>query len=154
MNKSVDIVQFAKDLPSRSRGRACIVLTYKYEVQNKWAAELARQTNFKHLDLLEHFTRNSDLCKNLFKFQVSMFFQFLTNYSKHPMLIVSNIEFLKATWSGQENSIDEFTSRVENWATNPALLFVVQHDERIVNRDFRRFPQYRFVINQNETLKL
>ena len=154
MNNPVDIVQFVNDLPTRRRGRACIVLTHKFEVQKEWAAELARQTNFQHLDLLEHFTQNSNVIKKIVEFHVSMLFEFLTNFCEDSVLIVSNIEFLKATWSGQIKSVDEFTNRVENWARNPALLFVIQHDERIVNRNYRRFPQYRFVVDQNETLDL
>ena len=45
MSDPVNIVQLVRDLPSRPRGRACIVLTHEYEGQKEWAAELARQTS-------------------------------------------------------------------------------------------------------------
>ena len=54
MSNPVNIVQLVNSLPSRPRGKACIVLTHEYEGQKEWAMELARQTDSEHLDLLEY----------------------------------------------------------------------------------------------------
>ena len=70
------------------------------------------------------------------------------------MLIVSGMEFLKATWSGQSNAVEEFASRVETWDQKPCLLFVLQYDKSIEAREFRRFPQYISVVDQKDTLAL
>jgi len=170
MSDPVNMVQLVRDMPSRSRGRACIVLTHEYEGQKEWAAELARQTDSEHLDLLDLFTENTDLSSNIGRFSVPALFDFLKTVNKQPqsssfiihhseldpapVLIVSGIEFLKATWSGQANSIEQFTSHVETWNQKPCLLFVLQYDKIIATRKFRRYRQYTFVVDQRETIKL
>jgi hypothetical protein len=70
------------------------------------------------------------------------------------VLIVSGIEFLKATWSGQSNVGEQFASHVETWDQKPCLLFVLQYDKIIATREYRRFRQYTFVVDQKETIKL
>ena len=154
MNDPVNMVQLVRDLPSRPRGRACIVLTHEYEGQKEWAAELARQTDSEHLDLLELFAQDAKLSSKIGQFLVPNLFDFLTNHGQASVLIVSGLEFLKATWVGQSNGIEQFTSRIENWSKKPCLLFVVQHDPTIANCKFARYPQYRFVVDQKETLAL
>jgi len=64
------------------------------------------------------------------------------------------MEFLKATWSGQSNAGEEFASHVETWNNKPCLLFVLQYDKIVATRVYRRFPQYTFVVDQKETIKL
>ena len=154
MSDPVNMVQLVKSMPSRPRGRACIVLTHEYEGQKEWAAELARQTEFEHLDLLELFSEDAELSKKISQFLIPNFFEFLQRYDKAPVLIVSGIEFLKATWSGQTNSIEQFTTHVETWNQKPCLLFVLQYDKIIATREFRRYRQYTFVVDQKETLAL
>ena len=78
----------------------------------------------------------------------------MKGFDKAPVLIVSGIEFLKATWSGQTNSIEQFTTHVETWNQKPCLLFVLQYDKIIATREFRRYRQYTFVVDQKETLAL
>ena len=154
MSDPVNMVQLVRDLPSRSRGRACIVLTHEYESQKEWAADLARQTESKHIDLLELFAQDTDLSVKIGKFMIPKLFEFLKNYGKTPVLIISGLEFLKATWSGQANGIEQFTSHVETWNQKPCLLFVLQYDKIIATREFRRYRQYTFVVDQRETLAL
>ena len=154
MSDPVNMVQLVRDLPSRPRGRACIVLTHEYKGQKEWAAELARQTESEHLDLLELFAQDTDLSNKIGQFLPPNLFEFLQNRGKSPVLIVSGLEFLKATWSGQPNSIEQFTSLVETWNQKPCLLFVLQHDKIIATREFRRYRQYTFVVDQKETLAL
>ncbi len=170
MNKSVDMVKLVLNLPCRARGRACIVLTHEHEGQKEWAAELARRTDSQHLDLLALFAKDTDLGGNIARFSVSALFDFLQTANKHPqfsscgihhsesdcspVLIVSGIEFLKAAWSGQANSIEQFASNMETWNRKPCLLIVLQYDKIIATREFRRYRQHTFVIDQKETLAL
>ncbi len=154
MSDPVNMVQLVKDLPSRPRGRACIVLTHEYEGQKEWAAELARQTDSEHIDLLELFAQDTKLSSKIGQFLVPSLFDFLKGQSQAPVLIVSGIEFLKATWSGQSNVGEQFASHVETWDQKPCLLFVLQYDKIIATREYRRFRQYTFVVDQKETLAL
>jgi len=154
MSDPVNMVQLVRSLPSRPRGRACIVLTHEYEGQKEWAAELARQTDSEHLDLLELFSENANLGSKIGQFLIPNLFEFLKGYDKAPVLIVSGIEFLKATWSGQTNSVEQFTTHMETWNQKPCLLFVLQYDKTIATREFRRYRQYTFVVDQKETLAL
>lgn len=154
MNETVDMVKLVRRLPSRPRGRACIILTHDYAGQKQWAMKLAQQTDSGHVDFLEYFEQNKSLCKNIGQFLVPNFFDFLKNFNQKPVLIVSGMEFIKATWSGQTNSIEQFTAHVETWNQKPCLLFVLQYDKIIATREFRRYRQYTFVVDQKETLAL
>jgi hypothetical protein len=154
MSDPVNMVQLVRSLPSRPRGRACIVLTHEYEGQKEWAAELARQTESEHLNLLELFSEDVELSRKISQFLIPNLFEFLKGYDKAPVLIVSGIEFLKATWSGHANSVEQFASHVETWNQNPCILFVLQYDKIIATREFRRYRQYTFVVDQKETLAL
>ncbi len=154
MSDPVNMVHLVRSMPSRPRGRACIVLTHKYEGQKEWAAELARQTESGHLDLLELFSEDAELSRKISQFLIRNLFEFLKGYDKAPVLIVSGIEFLKATWSGQTNSVEQFASHVETWNQKPCILFVLQYDKIIATREFRRYRQYTFVVDQKETLAL
>lgn len=153
MSDPVNMVQLVRDMPSRPRGRACIVLTHKYEGQKGWAAELARQTESGHIDLLELFAQDADLGSKIGQFLIPNLFEFLKGYDKAPVLIVSGIEFLMATWSGQANSVEQFASHVETWDQKPCLLFVLQYDKIIATRKFTRY-KHIFVVDQKETLAL
>ncbi len=154
MSNPVDMVQLMKDLPFRPRGRACIVLTHDYRNQKKWAAKLALQTNSEHLDLLELFTQDAKLGSKIGQFLVPNLFELFKNYDKASVLVISGIEFLKATWAGQSNAVEQFSSYVETWDQKPCLLFVLQYDKIIATREYRRYRQYTFVVDQKETLAL
>lgn len=154
MSDAVNIVRLVQELPSRPRGRACFVLTHDYQGQKEWAAELARQTGSEHIDLLELFSKDKDLSQTVGHFQISKLFDFLKNRSQSSVLIVSGMEFLKAMWVGQSNAVEQFASRVETWDQKPCLLFVLQYDKIIATREYKRFRQYAFVVDQKETLAL
>jgi len=154
MNDPVNMVHLVRSLPSRPRGRACIVLTHEYDGQKEWAAELARQTDSEHIDLLELFAEDRTLGSRLGQFLIPGLFDFLKGRSRASVLIVSGIEFLKATWTGQSNVTEQFASHVETWNQSPCLLFVLQYDKTLATREFRRFRQYTFVVDQKETLAL
>jgi hypothetical protein len=154
MSEAVNMVQLVKGLPSRPRGRACVVLTHEYEGQKEWAAELARQTASEHIDLLEFFAEDETLGNQIGQFQVSRLFEFLRGRSEAAVLIVSGIEFLKATWTAQPKNVEEFASRIKTWDKSPCLLFAVQHDKTLATYDFGRRYSYAFVVDQKETLAL
>lgn len=154
MSDPTNMVQLVKDLPSRPRGRACIVITHAYEGQKEWAGELARQTDSGHIDLLELFVQDTELGGKIGQFEVSRLFEFLKGGSPAPVLIVSGMEFLKATWSGQSNAVEQFASQIKTWDKSPCLLFAVQHDKELAMYDFGRRFSYTFLIDQKETLAL
>ncbi len=154
MSDHVDMVQLVRDLPSRPRGRACIVLTHEYGGQKQWAAELARRTDSEHLNLLELFAQDAELSGKIEQFPVTSLFEFLKTYDRSPVLVISGMEFLKATWVGQSNVAEQFAGYVETWNWKPCLLFVLQYDKIIATRKYRRHRQYRFAVDQRETLAL
>ncbi len=154
MSDPVNMVQLVRDLPSRPRGRACIVLTHEYEGQKEWAAELARQTDSEHLDLLELFAQDAKLSSKIGQFLIPSLFEFLKNHGQASVLVISGMEFLKATWAGQSNVIDQFLSQLKTWDKYPSLLFVMQYDKTIASYDFGHRYQYTFVVDQKETLAL
>ena len=154
MADPVNMIQLVHSLPARSRGRACIVLTPEYKGQIEWAVELARQTRSDHIDLLTVFAEDEELSSGISQYLVPQLFSFLKSRSQSPVLIVSGIEFIKAAWAGQANSAEQFASHVENWNQKPCLLFVIQYDKLIATRKFQRHRQYRFVVDQKETLAL
>lgn len=154
MTSPVNMLKFVEALPSRQRGRAAIVFTHEHRGQKEWAAELARQTGSDHIDLLDFFFKDAALGSTVGQFSVSRLFEYLQAYRSTRVLIVSGLEFLKATWSGQASAGEQFASRVETWSQRPSLLFVLQHDRNMAARKFRRFPQYTFIVDQKETLAL
>lgn len=149
-----NIVAFVQKLPARGRGSACIILSHDFAGQKSWAAEVARQADAGHLDLLEFFAADPQLAARLRDFSVAKLFELLAGYEQKPVLIVSGLEFLKASWSGLPTATEEFVRRVETWPGKPALLFVMQYDKALADWDFSRFRQYAFVIDQGETIKL
>ena len=154
MSDPVNIVQLVNGLPSRPRGRACIVLTHEYKGQREWALELARQTDSEYIDLLELFDKDQTFGNKIGQFLVPSLFDFLKGRSQASVLIVSGMEFLKATWTGYLNAVEQFASLVKTWDKTPCLLFVLQYDKILASHDFGRRYQYTFVVDQKETLAL
>jgi hypothetical protein len=154
LDNVVDIIELTKSLPQRPRGRACIVFTHNYLEQKAWAAELARQAGAAHLHLLDVFAHDDTLSENVGTFAISDLFRFLKDHGDNPILIVSGLEFLKSTWSGNADAPEQFARQVEMWDKKPALLFVMQYDRFVATRKFERFKQYPFIIDQRDTLAL
>jgi hypothetical protein len=154
MTDPLNMIEFVRDLGTRPRGRACIVLTDKYKDQKKWAKQLAQQTNSDHLDLLELFTQDTELGNKIGQFMVAKLYDFLEKYNTHAVLVVSGLEFLTATWTAQPNAIDEFLTQLKTWDKKTCLVFVLQHDKIIESYDFGRRYQHTFVVDQRETLAL
>lgn len=154
MAEAIDMVELVRSLPKRRRGRACAVMTYDYTEQPEWAATLARKTDAQHLDVLKLFVSEETLAQELAPYTPESLFSLLKEHGQNEVVIVSSMEFLKATWSGQPQAAQEFARRMETWQTSPALCFVMQHDKELADQPFRRFRQYRFVVDQRETLAL
>lgn len=154
MSEPVDMIKLTQELSKRPRGRACIVFTHDYADQKDWAMELAKQTGSEYVDLLDHFQEKQDLAEKISSLNVPRLFSLLRTISDKSVLIVTGMEFLKATWSAQHNALEDFAKHVETWIKSPAMLFVLQFDSTLAERKFTRYPQYQFVVDQKETLKL
>lgn len=148
------MVKLVEELSKRPRGRACVVLTDDYMGQRPWGAKLAKQTRADHIDLLDLFAGDAGLAGRISSFPVTELFAFLEGKSSSGVLIVTGLEFIKATWSGQPDATDQFATLLETWAKSPALLFVMQFDLALAKRKFKRFPDKIFVVNQKDTLAL
>ena len=155
MSDPVNMVLFVKELSRRPKARAAVVLTHEYEGQKEWAAELARQTDTEHINLIDLFSGEPALSNKIEQFSVQHLFSYLNGKSQAPVLIISSMEFLKATWTSQPKAAQEFASRVQTWNQSPCLLFILQYDKLIATYDFgNRYRQYTFVVDQKETLAL
>jgi hypothetical protein len=156
MAEAINMIDLVRNVQKRDRGRACIVMTEDYLGQKEWANKLARQTDAQHINLLDLFDADKDLSDKLQEYSVERLFSLLTEKAEKDVLVVSGIEFMKASWSGIQNALEQFTSRVETWEKkdNPALIFVMQYDKSIAEKPFRRFRQYKFVVDQRDTLAL
>ena len=155
MSDPVNMVLFVKELSRRPKARAAVVLTHEYEGQKEWAAELARQTDTEHINLIDLFSGEPALSNKIEQFSVQHLFSYLNGKSQAPVLIISSMEFLKATWTSQPKAAQEFASRVQTWNQSPCLLFLLQYDKLIATYDFgNRYRQYTFVVDQKETLAL
>lgn len=155
MSDTVNMVEFVKDdLSSRPKGRAAVVLSRDYAGQKAWAAELARQTGATHIHLLDRFARDPALAENISGFLVEPFFDFLAKQGAAGVLILSGMEFLKATWSGSSSALGQFAARVQTWQKSPCLLFVLQYDKTLAAHDFGKRYGYRFIVDQKDTLQL
>ena len=155
MSDPVNMVLFVQELSRRPKARAAVVLTHEYKGQKEWAEELARQTGAEHINLIDLFTEEAALGSQIEQFSVQHLFDYLKNKSQAPVLIISGMEFLKATWTSQPKAAQEFTSRVQTWNQSPCLLFILQYDKLIAAYDFgNRYRQYTFVVDQKETLAL
>lgn len=154
MSDPIDIVQLVKNLAKRPRGKACFVLTSDFHQQKEWAAELAERTGSEHLDLLDLFADDDTLADKVSTFSVAELLDFLKNRGNSPVLVISGLEFLKATWSGQSGAVETLASKIETWQNSPCLVFVLQYDKELATREFQRFRQHMFVVDQEETLAL
>lgn len=154
MSDPINIIKLVNELTKRQRGRACIVLTQEYFGQKSWASEVSKQTKMAHLDLLDLFAKTNELSSKISSFSVKDLFSFLQSKKDTPVLIISGLEFLMATWMAQVNLGEQFCSYVETWDKSPALLLVLQHISAIAERKFSRHPDKIFVIDQKNTLAL
>lgn len=154
MADAIDMVELVRNLATRKRARACAVMTYDYSEESEWAAKLARKACAQHVDVLTLFVSEEQLAEGLAPFTPERLFSLLKDRAEKDVVVVSGMEFLKATWSGQPHASEEFARRMETWQAAPALCFVMQHDKAIAERPFRRFRQYKFVVDQKETIAL
>ena len=156
MRDPVDIVDLVRTVSQRERGRGCIVMTHQVQGQKEWAAKLGEKSNAQHIDLLDVLDGNTAQAAELVRYTPEHLFDFLTEQAEKEVLIVSGIEFLKATWSGMGDAAQRFAALVESRQprSKPALVFVMAFDKAIAEYPFRRFRQHTFVVDQRETLAL
>jgi len=154
LSDAVNMLKLVAEVPKRPRGRACVVLTHDYLGQRAWAAELAKQTDADHIDLLERAASDEELGNAISTISATDLLPWLQKQSQAKVLVVSGIEFLTATWASRASAMEQFASQIEMWSKTPALLIVTQHDSTLANREFTRFRQYTFVVDQKDTLAL
>ena len=154
MSELIDSVQFVKTIVSRQRGRACAILTENYTDQERWAKNLAEKTGADYLNLLELFSNNTTLSDSVSQYTVEVFFNFLENRTEKDILVISGMEFLKATWSGISDNTRLFATQLSTWSKNPCLVFVLQYDKSLTDYNFGRRFTYQFVVDQRETLAI
>jgi hypothetical protein len=154
MNAPIDLMQFMKELPSRARGKACIVLGQDYFNQKDWSKKLAKLTNANHIDLLERFANDVNLSKDIGHFHVQNLFIYLEGVCDTSVLVVSGLEFLFSTWIAQDSAMEQFLNIIKTWSKSPALMFIMQYDRHISEFDFGRRYSYTYVIDQKNTLAL
>ncbi len=154
MNSPVNIVDLALELPRRRRGRACIVLTETTAGRQAWADKLASKSGGIHLDLLDHFAKNTDLAAKAGMFGVDDLFDMLKSMHEETLLVVSGLEFLRAIWMARSGALETFAQRVEFWPDKPALIFVMQHETALAKRDFNKRFDGLFLVHQNDTLAI
>lgn len=153
MSDGVDIVMEVRELRKR-RTNAMIVLTEDHAGQKVWAAELAKQLNAQHVDLLEHFGAEKALSDGVAAVTVDSLFNLLCDISgSEELLVVSGLEFLRSVWAAQVGTMETLAHRVENWSQKPALVFVTQFDKSIEGRKSGRYG-HQFVFNQKDTYAL
>ena len=152
MANPFDMIEVVKEIPKRPRGRACLVMTEDYFGQKEWGAHLADLTLMQHVDLLDEFTTDSTLALRVSSFSVTRLFDYLRTKNQSPLLIVTGLDFLRATWI--DNTVEQFAQQIETWDKTPALLIVLQYSDALANRKFTRFSDKTFVIEQKNTLKL
>lgn len=151
---AVDLIKLSEELTKRLRGNACIILTRDHLRQKAWAAHLASCIGASHLNLLDEMVSPEARCK-IAEFSVDGLFKYLENRSDTPVLVVSGIEFIKATWAyNPRKTMDQFVKKVELWSKKPALLFVIQYDSFLAQTQFTRFKDLHFVVDQQNTIAL
>ncbi len=154
MADAINMAELLAELPRRRRGKACIVLTQEADEQKTWAAKLAGQTASGHIDLLDLFAEDEDLSSNTATYGVDKIFSLLREHGDKPVLIVTGLEFLFASWSGQSNAMEQFAQKIEFWSRSPALVFVTQECPALAKRKFDNRFQYVYVVDQRDTLAL
>lgn len=154
MKEAVNMVEMTVSLPQRRRGKACIVLTRDAGEQKAWASKLAAQANAEHIDLLDRFAECETLGAKISIFGVNDLFTMLQSEKDKNVLVVTGLEFLRASWSGQRSAMEDFAKRLEFWEKSPALVFVTQYDTFLAKRKFGRHPQHIFIVDQQDTLAL
>jgi hypothetical protein len=155
MGEAINMVTFIDALSERERDRACILFTHEFEDQKEWAAALAEKTDSDHIDLLEQFHTSESLSSTIRDFTIKTFFEYVQKQSRKPVLIISGIEFLKATWSGLHDYAELIAGKVQTWDKRPALLLVMQYDKKLARYPFsNRFGGHLYTIDRRETLAL
>ncbi len=154
MAESINMAKLVAELPRRRRGKACMVLTREADEQQSWAAKLAEQTDSGHVDLLDRFAGDDKLAAGTGTFGVDDLFSLLQEFKDKPVLIVTGLEFLFASWSGRSNAMEDFAKKLEFWSLSPALVFVTQECPALAKRRFDNRFQYTYVVDQRETLAL
>jgi hypothetical protein len=150
----LDIIQFTRELPTR-RNKAALLLTPDLQAQRSCAEQIATAAGAVYFDVLDHFQSDATLAKQLAGFSPDDFFKLLSA-QKSPLLIVSGIEFLLASWISQGDAKQvkvKFCQQIELRERPPAFLLVVQQDPVLASYKPKRHTG-QLVIELSQTLAL
>jgi hypothetical protein len=115
--------------------------------------QLRLKDGYTTLDLLDLMAADSALAAKISSLSPAALFDFLTpRASTSRVLIVSGLEVVLATWPAASPSMKQFAARLELWEKKPALVFVIQREPTLEKHTFTRYPQYRFVMDQTQTI--
>lgn len=153
MSVPVDMPAFVRKLPQRRRGQACIVLTRDPAGAPAWAETLAVRAEATHLDLLDHFQAHPGLTARVSEIGPRELLDLLKESTPRGTLVVSGLEFLRATWQARPGLDEDLAKTLEFWMGPPSLVLVLAEDRFYRDRDFSRMQQ-PMIVHQTDTYAL
>ena len=119
------------DFQTKEQYKAVMVLGPANSGKTKFAKLLAQKIKAKYLDLLDVFSNDESLSKNVDTFDISHLKKYLLNLTvNEAVVIVDNIDFLINTWSDREKG--EFLNLVDKLRSNETkktFCFFVQEED-------------------------
>lgn len=153
MSEPLDMPAFVRSLSRRRRGQACIVLTRDPAGACAWTETLAERSESTHLDLLRHFQEHPELADRVSETGPRELLALLKENAPRGVLVVSGLEFLRATWQARPGLDEDLAASLEFWVGPPALVLVLAEDRFFRDRDFTRMQQ-PMIVHQTDTYAL
>lgn len=153
MSDPVDMPAFVRSLPRRRRGQACIVLTREPAEAPAWAETLAARAEATHLDLLRHFKDHPEIAARVSETGPRELLALLKGAAPRGILVVTGLEFLRATWKARPGLDEDLAKTLEFWMGPPSLVLVLAEDRFYLDRDFSRMQQ-PMIVHQTDTYAL
>jgi hypothetical protein len=152
----LDLLKFCRELPAR-RNKAALLLTPDLREQRACAAHIAAVAGARHFDVQDAFQVDATLTERFAGFSSDEFFALVAAQKAQPLLIVSGLEFLLATWLSQDNPNEvkrRFCHQIEMWEgrDKQPFLLVTQQDPVFAAYAPGRFIDGPLVIKLSQTL--
>jgi hypothetical protein len=152
----LDLIKFSSELAAR-RNKAALLLTPDVREQHNLAARLANTLSVPHLDVLDRFRADTELTEQIAGFAPTDFFKLVGKEKSAPLLVISGIEFLLASWIAQSDAKQvkrNFCQQIELWSQKPAFLLVAQQDSIFAEYLPTRHTGSPIIIQLSQTLAL
>ncbi len=152
----LDLIQFSRELANR-RNKAALLLTPDVREQHQIAAQLATALAAPHLDVLDRFQADAKLAEQIAGFAPSDFFKLVAKEKSAPLLVISGLEFLLATWIAQGDAKQvkqDLCRQIELWEQKPAFLLVAQQDAVFADYVPTRHTGSQVIVQHSQTLAL